>query len=242
MPSFNLKKSDTFFVIIEGLILVSAFVFYDVLVVASNSVFSWFTVLALQWGYLGAGLIALAGNFTILLPVPYIVGIFTLGTIPELNPIIIGVIAGLFATLGELVSYFVGQGIGTLDYIEENKERLEVVNSFLERKYGGFLTVFLFALTPLPDDLLYIPLGMVRYPFRKAAIACFLGKTIFMSGLAIAGFYYNLGITLFFPSDSVSTPVSFALTLVGIALACYLLVRIDWVTMFNRFTMPKSEK
>ncbi|MEJ2251642.1 MAG: hypothetical protein P8Y97_18545, partial [Candidatus Lokiarchaeota archaeon] len=38
------------------------------------------------------------------------------------------------------------------------------------------LYVFIFALTPLPDDILFLPLGMIRYPPWKAIIPGWLGK------------------------------------------------------------------
>ncbi len=44
-------------------------------------------------------------------------------------------------------------------------------------KYGP-ATIFLFALTPLPDDLLFIPLGVMRYPFWKAFIPALFGKML----------------------------------------------------------------
>ena len=36
--------------------------------------------------------------------------------------------------------------------------------------------IFLFALTPLPDDILFLPLGMIKYPFWKCIIPGWLGK------------------------------------------------------------------
>ena len=46
-------------------------------------------------------------------------------------------------------------------------------------RYGP-AAIFFFALTPLPDDLLFIPLGVMRYPFLKAFIPALFGKTLMM--------------------------------------------------------------
>jgi membrane protein DedA with SNARE-associated domain len=48
----------------------------------------------------------------------------------------------------------------------------------------GPIAIFVFALTPLPDDLLFIPLGIMRYGVLRAFIPALLGK--FFSNLIIA--------------------------------------------------------
>ena len=42
----------------------------------------------------------------------------------------------------------------------------------------GWLGAFLAALTPIPDDLIYIPLGIAKYSPWKFATATFSGKLI----------------------------------------------------------------
>ncbi|MEM3073800.1 MAG: hypothetical protein QXK20_03575, partial [Nitrososphaerales archaeon] len=43
----------------------------------------------------------------------------------------------------------------------------------------GVILIFLFAATPLtPDDLIWIPLGAMRYPKLKALLAAISGKII----------------------------------------------------------------
>jgi uncharacterized membrane protein YdjX (TVP38/TMEM64 family) len=46
-----------------------------------------------------------------------------------------------------------------------------------ERGYGGIF-VFLYAATPLPDDILLIALGATKYPLWKTVVACSLGKIV----------------------------------------------------------------
>ena len=110
----------------------------------------------------------------------------------------------------------------------------------INRRYGGFLTVFVFAVTPLPDDLLYIPLGMIKYPFRKTLLACFIGKTLFMTGLAYFGRMYLLGLSSFIPGEDQLNQMSLSLIFSSILIACYLLIRINWIAIFERFTFYKK--
>jgi len=44
-----------------------------------------------------------------------------------------------------------------------------------------------------PDDLIWIPLGMMKYPKKKALVASIVGKTVMLVAFAYAG-YYGLSI------------------------------------------------
>jgi uncharacterized membrane protein YdjX (TVP38/TMEM64 family) len=58
----------------------------------------------------------------------------------------------------------------------------------------GLILIFLFAVTPLtPDDVIWIPLGMMNYPKLRALIAAILGKTVMLVICAYAG-YYAIGL------------------------------------------------
>ena len=65
-----------------------------------------------SYGYLGTFLISILANATLLIPVPGLVIVFSMGA--KFNPLLIGVAAGAGATIGELSGYlagFSGQGI-----------------------------------------------------------------------------------------------------------------------------------
>jgi membrane protein DedA with SNARE-associated domain len=134
-------------------------------------------------GYIGAFIAPLLGVFTYyLLPWPLI--IFALGNI--IDPILVALIGASGATLGEFLYYFIGSGISRI-----LPEKLEVyVNkgkTYLE-KYGP-IAVFIFALLPLPDEVIWIPIGILNYDKRKAFISCWLGKFILIALIAFAGYY-----------------------------------------------------
>ncbi len=101
------------------------------------------------------------------------------------------VLFGAGAALGEMFSYVIGYfGKMTMDYVISRREKViefperfrEFINWFdkVLTEYGDE-AVFLFALTPLPDDLLLIYMGARRYSFYRAFLACWLGKV----GLAL---------------------------------------------------------
>jgi uncharacterized membrane protein YdjX (TVP38/TMEM64 family) len=137
-----------------------------------------------NYGYLGAFTVTLLGNATIFIPIPFALVIYFCGHF--LNPLILGLITGKASTIGELSAYIAGRG-GRKVIEAKYGHRLDSVRKLIDRY--GMLVIFLFALLPLPDDLLLIPLGMIKYDIRKLITAMFFGKTIMCLVIAYAGFY-----------------------------------------------------
>jgi uncharacterized membrane protein YdjX (TVP38/TMEM64 family) len=83
-----------------------------------------------------------------------------------------------------MTAYVVGVGGRGL---MENRRLYDRLVEWL-RKWGVMI-IFLFALTPLPFDLLGIVAGVLRFPLWKFFLACWLGKTALNIIIAYAGFY-----------------------------------------------------
>jgi membrane protein YqaA with SNARE-associated domain len=141
----------------------------------------WMKTFALQYGYLGIFLISLIGAMSIFVPIPYTIVIFILGGLPSFDPLLIAVAAGIGSAIGEFSGYFLGVG-GRKVIGDKYRKKMDFITK-LFKKYGS-LVIFIFALTPLPDDLLFIPLGVMRYSLLRAFVPALLGK--FFSNLIIA--------------------------------------------------------
>ena len=50
----------------------------------------------------------------------------------------------------------------------------------------GWLAAFIAAATPIPDDLVYIPLGLSKYNPLRFLLATFAGKIVLSEGIALA--------------------------------------------------------
>ncbi len=153
-----------------------------------------------RYGYFGIFLISLVESSTIIFPFGFAIIIFTSPTLFSLNPLLVGLIAGLGAAVGEFTGY--GLGLGGRKVIEKKyKKDIEKVEKLFQR-YGGFLVIVLFAATPLPDDIVGLLGGTLRYPLKKFFIASLIGKIILNLALAYAGFYgLNWILSIFsFPS------------------------------------------
>ncbi len=181
---------------------------------------SWMNDLVSTYGYTGAFLISTFGNFTVFFPVPFVLTIYAFGA--TLNPLLLGFVCGLGSTVGEFSAYLIGRG-GRRVLNSRYEKQLETAKSLVQR-YGAWI-IFLFALSPLPDDLILIPLGMLRYNLRKAMTAMFLGKFLMCSSIAFAGRYSYSFIKRIFTSSGWLGGVASTLLLVVLILA---LLKVDW--------------
>ncbi|NYZ76126.1 VTT domain-containing protein [Candidatus Micrarchaeota archaeon] len=134
-------------------------------------------------GYLGVFLLMFISSATILLPVPGLVGVPVAGML--LNPLHVGIVAGIGSALGELSGYCAGCG-GKL-VIEKNKTRVyKTVKRWMKR--NGFITIFVFAAIPNPFfDVAGLAAGTSDYPVWEFLLACLLGKILKCVVLAYLG-------------------------------------------------------
>ncbi len=186
----------------------------------------WMVQFALQFGYLGVFLISFIGSVSVIFPIPYTLAIFVLGVI--LDPTIVAVCGGVGAAIGEFSGYAIGY-YGRSIVNEQRQKKMDYMVKLFD-KYGA-AAIFLFALTPLPDDLLFIPLGVMRYPFWKAFIPALLGKTAMTFILAYSGQQsIELIETIFGGSGWLGTVITAVLLVVIIAA----MIKIDWEKLFER--------
>lgn len=197
--------------------------------------YNWLLDISLILGYAGAFLISFMGNATILIPFPYVGVAFILGGLRDevvlffvFDPWMIGIVAGFGAMLGEMTGYIVGYVGGKL--IDENQ-----TNSF--KRFVDFhpratpFVVWFLAATPIPDDVLIVPLGAARYSWWKIALSQFIGKTMFLTVIAWSG---RIGLEFVGSILGGTNPLGIMSRVVEVVavllvvLAIYVLVRVDW--------------
>ena len=180
-------------------------------------------------GYVGVFLISALGAASIFIPIPYSATYYMLGT--SLNPLYIAIAGGLGSAVGELSGYAAGY-FGQVFIDEKQKKRMFYLMKIFDR--FGPLLVFLFALTPLPDDLLFIPLGISRYNFVKVFIPCLVGKIIMAYILAYSGKVSFQSINMLFSESGGSIWFSTILTIIVLTAIIVIMTRIDWEKIFKQ--------
>ena len=204
----------------------------------SQDIFNWLENFANQFGYFGIFLISLIGSLSIFFPIPYTVVIFTLGQ--TLEPVLIAVAAGVGSAVGEFSGYLLGWG-GRKVISERYKRKMEFLVKVFDR-YGS-IAIFLFALTPLPDDLLFIPLGVMRYKIIRMFIPALAGK--FLMSLIVA---YSGRFTIQIVEDIFGVESSFVSALIGTVIAIILLIiifiimfKVDWEKYFEKYVTKEAK-
>jgi membrane protein DedA with SNARE-associated domain len=195
--------------------------------------------ISIQYGYFGVFLISLLGSMSIFFPIPYTVVLFTLGSIENFNPILIALASGLGSALGEFSGYLLGLG-GRKMVSEKGKGNVEFLLKFFGR-YGA-LAIFVFALTPLPDDLLFIPLGVMRYGFLRAFIPAFLGKLCMSLIIVYSGrFMVEVTCKIFgIESDWASVVIGTVIALALLAIVFILMFKVDWEKTLEKRRKPRK--
>ena len=197
-----------------------------VLEIGGNWLLEWMEQFAHQFGYLGVFTISFIGSVSVIFPVPYTIVIYLLGAV--LDPFFVAVSGGLGSALGEFSGYALGY-YGRAVVSEERRGKMDYMVKVFDR-YGP-VAIFLFALTPLPDDLLFIPLGVMRYAFWKAFIPALFGKTLMTFILAYSG-QQSITIieTLFGGSGLLGIMITSALLILIIVA----MIKIDWKKLFEK--------
>ena len=147
--------------------------------------------LAAEFGAPGMFVAGLLGNASILVQVPYTLPLLSVAldgaTLPHL--LVLGFACGVGAGVGEIISYLIADAIlaratdlpesRVYQWIERNTEQHPVLTK---------LAIFVWAVTPLPDDTVIVPLATVDYGVRRISLPLFLGKVV--HNLAIAFAFY----------------------------------------------------
>ncbi len=130
----------------------------------------------LKLGYLGIFFINFITSATVFIPIPGAATAFLGGAV--LNPFLVGIAAGVGATLGEMFGFLTGyQGRNLLDKYKRRIKWLSKVEDFF--KINGFLTILVCALLPFPFfDFIGVLAGVMGYSFPKFMLATFIGRVV----------------------------------------------------------------
>jgi len=196
----------------------------------------WMRDVAVQFGFFGVFLVSLIGTMAIVVPIPYTLVILLLG-IEGWDPLLLTIAGGSGSAIGELAGYMLGY-YGRRIISEERQRKM----GYLLKLFGKYtpITVFVFALTPLPDDLLFIPLGILRYSLIKAFIPALAGKVLMVYILASFGKVYGDVLTFLFGDEN--SWIGAVITAVLLILVIYLLYRVDWEKVFDKYVANRRKE
>lgn len=226
--------AEEWFLLISFLCIVGASVFFLTHPATQRSVAEWSEAwqdAAIRYGYLGTFIVSIIGNITVFSPLPYAAVVFFLAAF-GLHPLWLGILTGLGATLGELVSYGVGWSGSSL-FKRKRPASYQAIRAFVHRRpVVTQVLIVAFASLPLPDDMLTLPLGMIRYPLWHLIPAMLFGKILAGLGIAILGLFAHD--VVFSTEISLGSVIMNAFLFLLFVFLIYALVKLPWAKILQK--------
>jgi len=186
-------------------------------------------------GYLGLTIVSFFGSLIPFVPIPSFVLVATMAVGEQFDIHILVLIAALTSTAAKQIIFYVSYG-GRKIISEKTKKRMKPFQKLVKR-YGGS-AAFVAAATPIPDDLVYIPLGLAKYNPKRFFIATLLGKFVLYYVIVLISHYMGLSLLEPILQDIQDPlPVYVGIIALGVAMTVIviLLLRLDWERILGRF-------
>jgi len=185
-------------------------------------------------GYLGLAIVSFFGSLIPFVPIPSFVLVATMAVGEQFDIHILVLIAALTSTAAKQIIFYVSYG-GRKIISEKTKQRMKPFQKLVKR-YGGS-AAFVAAATPIPDDLVYIPLGLAKYNPKRFFVATLLGKIVLYYVIVLISHY--MGLSLLEPIlQDIEDPLPVYIGIIGLGLAMtiivILLLRLDWERILSR--------
>jgi membrane protein DedA with SNARE-associated domain len=186
-------------------------------------------------GYLGLTIVSFFGSLIPFVPIPSFVLVATMAAGEQFDIHVLVLIAALTSTAAKQIIFYVSYG-GRKIISEKTKKRMLPFQKLVKR-YGGS-AAFVAAATPIPDDLVYIPLGLAKYNPKRFFVATLLGKFVLYYVIVLISHY--MGLSLLEPvlqriDDPL--PVYIGIIALGVAMTVVviLLLRLNWEKILGKF-------
>ena len=186
-------------------------------------------------GYIGLTLVSFFGSLIPFVPLPSFLLLATMSVGDQFNLHILAIISAVTATGAKMVVFSVSYG-GRRIIGEKSRKRMRPFER-LVKKYGGGAAFFA-AATPIPDDLIYVPLGLAKYNPKRFLIATLTGKLVLSYVIVFVS--HNMGLSIVEPFlediEDVST-IYIGIAIFGAMMTSVviLLLKLDWQRIMGRF-------
>jgi len=185
-------------------------------------------------GYIGLGLVSFIGSLIPFVPVPSFILLATMSVGEQFDLHILALVSAFTATIAKQIIFYASYG-GRRMISEKTKKRMKPFQKLVKR-YGG-AAAFVAAATPIPDDMVYIPLGLAKYNPKRFFIATLSGKIVLCYIIVLISHFTGLSI-LEPVLEDIDDPLAiyagmivFGAIMTAIVI---LLLRLDWARILGR--------
>jgi membrane protein DedA with SNARE-associated domain len=185
-------------------------------------------------GYLGLGLVSFFGSLIPFVPLPAFLLLATMSVGDQFNLHILAILSAVLSAGAKQVIFYASYG-GRRIISEKTRKRMKPFERLIKRYGAG--AAFFAAATPIPDDLVYVPLGLAKYNPRKFFIATVTGKLVLH--YVIVTIAHFLGLSLIEPvleDIGDATPIYIGIIIFAAMMTAMivLLLRLDWSRVLGK--------
>ena len=196
-------------------------------------------------GYLSLGLVNFFGSLVPFVPLPGFLLLATMSVGNQFDLHILAILSAVTATAAKQIIFYVSYG-GRKIINEKTRKRMRPFERLVKRYGAG--AAFFAAATPIPDDLVYVPLGLAKYSPKRFFIATLTGKIVLSYVIVFISHYLGLSLVEpFLENIDDATPVYIGIIIFGAMMTSViiLLLRLDWQKILGRFapwTLDENNK
>jgi membrane protein DedA with SNARE-associated domain len=188
--------------------------------------------------YIAIFLLTFISAILIIVPVPYFPVLIAAVLVTNLDPNLIALYGALGAVTAKSIIYLISYYGANASRLKRNFNPHDYPETFrIIRKYG-WLVIFIASITPIPDNIIFIPLGMYKYNPLKFIATTFVAKIILNEtvvwgtafiGKPIVGNLSEINIDMF----TLIITVSLSIVLFGALF--FLFLKVKWAVFLEKF-------
>lgn len=185
-------------------------------------------------GYFGLVLVSFFGSLIPFVPFPSFILLATMSTTDEFDLNIIAITSAVASAAAKQIIFYLSYG-GRKIISEQTRKRIKPFERLVKRYGAG--AAFVAAATPIPDDLIYVPLGLAKYNPLRFFISTVAGKIVL--SYAIVFISRGFGSSYINPlldqvSDVSTIYIGTAIFVAMIAGVVILMLRLNWERVLGR--------
>ena len=185
-------------------------------------------------GYLILALVNFFGSLIPFVPLPGFLLLATMSVGNEYDLHILALVSANTATVAKQMIFFVSFS-GRKIMNAKTRKRMRPFER-LVKKYGA-AAAFVAAATPMPDDIIFIPLGLAKYNPKRFFVATLTGKIVLSYIIVFISHYIGLSfIEPFLENIDDATPVYIGIIVFGAIMTAIivLLLKLDWQRIMGK--------
>ena len=186
-------------------------------------------------GYIILALVNFIGSLVPFVPLPGFLLLATMSVGSEYDLHILALVSAISATVAKQIIFFLSFG-GRKILNPKTRTRMKPFER-LVKKYGA-AAAFFAAATPMPDDIIFIPLGLAKYNAKRFFVATLAGKIVLSYIIVFISHYIGLSfVEPFLENVDDPTPVYIGILIFGAMMTgvVLLVLKLDWQRIMVKF-------